>query len=88
MAPGAERVVLNTEPSFTETSQRFAQLLNDYSKGAAQDKHKRVAALLGMVDNEPGLRCPKCSAFAGNMIKTILQHHGRARRLSNLKKKD
>lgn len=88
MAPGAERVILDTEPSFTETSQRFAQLLNDYSKGNSQEKRERIVQLLGMVDDEPGLCCPKCGVFAGNRIKTILHSHRFASRVGDLKKED
>jgi adenine-specific DNA methylase len=88
MAPGAERVVLDTEPSFVETTQRFAQLLKDYDKGTRQEKYQRIARLLAMVDHEPGLRCPKCSGFANDRIKAILQRHDRARRLGDLSKKD
>ncbi len=42
MAPGVERVVLDNEPSFTETSQEFAQLLKDYSKGNKEEKQERI----------------------------------------------
>ena len=38
MAPGAERVVLDSEFPFTELSQPFAQRLADYSKGKPQRK--------------------------------------------------
>jgi putative DNA methylase len=88
MAPNAERVVLDTEPSFTETTQFFARLLNDYSKGNAQEKRERVAQLLSVVDDEPGLGCPKCGVFAGNRIKATLERHIRASRVNDLKKKD
>lgn len=88
MAPGSERVVLDSEPSFTETSQRFAQALKDYNKGNAQQKSERVANLLGMIGDEAGLGCPKCSAFVANRIKTILERHSRARRVGHLNKKD
>ncbi|MBC7342271.1 MAG: DUF1156 domain-containing protein [Clostridia bacterium] len=88
LAPGTERVVLDTEPSFTETTQAFARLLNDYSKGNAKERFGRVGELLALVDHEPGLRCPKCSAFAGNKVKEVLCRHARSRRVSDLKKKD
>jgi hypothetical protein len=88
MAPGAERVVLENEPSFTETTQTFAQLLNDYGKGSAEEKRERVARLLALVEQEPGLRCPGCTAFAGHRLKAILERHNRAPRISDLKKKD
>lgn len=88
IAPGTERVVLDNEPSFTELSQPFAQLLNDYSKGNADEKYARVAKLLGMVAHQPGLVCPKCGAFAGQKIKSTLEAHQRSNRVGDLKKKD
>ncbi|KYH32454.1 SAM-dependent methyltransferase [Neomoorella mulderi] len=88
LAPGAERVVLDTEPSFTETTQAFARLLNDYSKGNAEERFGRVGELLALVDHEPGLQCPKCGAFAGNKVKEVLSSHARARRVRDLKKQD
>lgn len=42
MAPGAERVVLSSEFSFTELTQPFAQRLMDYSKGTSADKDRRI----------------------------------------------
>jgi adenine-specific DNA methylase len=88
MAPGVERVVLENEASFTETSQVFGQLLKDYSKGNASDKRVRVARLREMVDSEPGLRCPSCQGFAGHGIKKALETHVNARRVGGIKKKD
>jgi adenine-specific DNA methylase len=88
MAPGAERVVLDSEPSFTETTQEFAALLKAYDRGNAQEKIERIARLQELVDDEPGLRCPRCGAFAGDPIKAVLERHGRARRASDRKKKD
>lgn len=88
MAPGAERVVLSQEPSFTEMSQPFAQLLKDYSKGRSDDKQKRVKQLLAMVVEEQGLYCPQCDGFAGEQIKQILEKHDHAKRISQINKKD
>lgn len=88
MAPGVERVVLENEPSFTETSQPFAQLLKDYNKGASAEKRERLADLLSLVEQERGLQCPSCGAFAGHRLKAILERHTRASRISDLKKKD
>ena len=88
MAPGAERVVLDSEPSFTETTQEFAALLKAYDRGNAQEKIERIVRLQELVDDEPGLRCPRCGAFAGDPIKAVLERHGRARRASDRKKKD
>ena len=99
MAPGVERVVLDNEPSFTETSQEFAQLLKDYSKGNKEEKQERINQALEKLDAEAGLRCPKCGSFAGGKIKKVLEDH-RGRRLQmgslvayefkvgNVKKKD
>jgi adenine-specific DNA methylase len=99
MAPGVERVVLDNEPSFTETSQEFAQLLKGYNKGKKEDKRERIDQALGMLETEPALRCPKCGSFAAGKIKKVLEDH-RGRRLQmgtlityefkvgNVKKKD
>ena len=85
MAPGVERVVLDNEPSFTETSQEFAQLLKDYSKGNKEEKQERIDQALGMLDAEAGLRCPKCGSFAGGKIKRVLEEHrGRRLQMGNL----
>lgn len=88
IAPGTERVVLDNELSFTELSQPFAQLLSNYSKGNADEKYARVSKLQGMVEDEPGLVCPKCDAFAGQKIKSTLEIHQRSSRVADLKKKD
>jgi len=89
MAPGAERVILPNEPSFTELSQAFGRLLNDYSKGSSGEKKARAVELLGLVDREPGLKCPKCARFAGARLKNILDRHARpAAKLSELRKKE
>jgi hypothetical protein len=99
MAPGVERVVLDNEPGFTETSQEFAQLLKDYSKGNKEEKQERINQALERLDAETGLRCPKCGSFAGGKVKKVLEDH-RGRRLQmgslaayefkvgNVKKKD
>jgi adenine-specific DNA methylase/ssDNA-binding Zn-finger/Zn-ribbon topoisomerase 1 len=85
MAPGVERAVLENEPSFTETSQEFAQLIKDYSKGNKEEKQERIDQSLGMLDAEAGLRCPKCSSFAGGKIKRVLEEHrGRRLQMENL----
>jgi adenine-specific DNA methylase len=99
MAPGVERVVLDNEPSFIETSQEFAQLLKDYSKGNKEEKQERIDQSLGMMDAEAGLRCPKCGSFAGGKIKRVLEEHRGTRlqmgnlvayefKVGNVKKKD
>jgi putative DNA methylase len=88
MAPGVERVVLPEEPCFTETTQPFAKLFADYSKGSSHEMRQRVARLLSMVDKEPGCRCPKCGTFVGGRLKTMLELHARATRIGDIKKKD
>jgi len=75
MAPGVERVVLDNEPGFTETSQVFAQLLKDYSKGNKEEKQDRINQALEKLNAEVGLRCPKCGSFAGGKIKRMLEDH-------------
>lgn len=99
MAPGVERVVLDNEPGFTETSQEFAQLLKDYSKGNKEEKQERINQALERLDTEAGLLCPKCGSFAGGKVKKVLENH-RGRKLQmgnpvayefkvgNVKKKD
>lgn len=88
MAPRAERVVLDNEPSFIETSQAFARMLRDYSKGNAAEKRERALKLLSLLGSEPGLRCPRCSTFAGRKIKNVLESHAQAHRVGDLKKND
>jgi len=88
MAPTVERVVLVGQPSFTETSQEFAQLIKNYSKGNVSEKYERIGKLRGMIDEEPGLRCPKCGGFAGQKIKNVVEGHAVARRVADIKKKD
>lgn len=75
MAPGVERVVLDNEPSFKETSQEFAQLLKDYSRGNKEEKQYRINQALEKLNTEAGLHCPKCSSFAGEKIKKVLENH-------------
>ncbi len=87
MAPGCERVVLDTEQAFTEAPQTFAQLLKDYDKGNARATAERTEALLGMLDGEHALCCPKCGTFAAHELKEILQRHQQARRAADVKKK-
>lgn len=85
MAPGVERVVLDNEPSFAETSQEFAQLIKDYSKGDKEEKQDRIDQALRMLDVEAGLRCPKCGSFAGGKIERVLEEHrGRRLQMGNL----
>lgn len=78
MAPGAERIVLESETPFTEISQPFAVLLNDYDKGNANDTWQRADTLSGMVSQEPGLRCPHCGTFSGKQLADIVERHASA----------
>lgn len=87
MAPGAERVVLGDTP-FTELTQDFARLLNDYDKGTANNTLERAIALKIRAQDEPGLHCPNCGVFAGKRLADILERHVRADRDTQRKKKD
>jgi len=87
MAPGAERVVLDSEFCFTELSQPFAKRMADYSKGDIAEKRARIKELCEMVHSEPGLMCPKCGEFAGQYLRDILNQHASAKRLSAIDKK-
>ena len=87
MAPGAERVVLENESPFTELSQPFAKLLQDYEQGRKDDKNRRIVELAKMVETEPGLRCPKCGEFAGQWVRDVVQRHMHASRMADIKKK-
>ncbi|MEI7636725.1 MAG: hypothetical protein WCJ37_05425 [Syntrophus sp. (in: bacteria)] len=85
MAPGVERVVLANEPDFTETSQDFAKLIKDYSKGSKEEKQARIEGCLEMLASEAGLRCPKCNSFAGEKIGMVLEgHRGKRLQMDNL----
>lgn len=87
MAPGAERVVLDSEPLFTELSQTFAQGLKDYNKGTPVEMLQRAKSLYEMVNSEPGLKCPKCGDFAGQYLRDVLGRHASATRRSEINKK-
>ena len=75
MAPGTERVVLDSESPFTELSQPFAQRLADYSKGTPPRMLQRAKELYEMVHSEPGLKCPKCGEFSGQYLRDVLNKH-------------
>lgn len=87
MAPAAERVVLDSESPFTAMSQPFAMRLLDYSKGKAAERDQRINELCGMVDAEPGLRCPKCGEFSGQYLRDVLNKHNSAGRRADIDKK-
>jgi DNA modification methylase len=87
MGPAVERIVLDSESSFTELSQPFAQRLADYNKGTPPEMLRRVKELCDMVDSEPGLKCPKCGEFAGQYLRDVLNKHAGATRKSEIDKK-
>ncbi|MBE7508221.1 MAG: DUF1156 domain-containing protein [Planctomycetia bacterium] len=89
MAPGAERVIVESETPFTEVTQSFAQELKDYPKGASLERRQRVERLLAAIDAEPGFSCPHCQAFAGEEVKRVLTRHAKpSTRVGDIKKKD
>ncbi len=88
MAPGAERVIVEGDTPFTELTQDFAQLLNDYDKGNTNDTWERVLALKAAAAQEPGLHCPHCRTFSGKRLVDVLEKHIRAERAAQRKKKD
>ncbi|NLX99246.1 MAG: DUF1156 domain-containing protein, partial [Rhodopirellula sp.] len=87
MAPGAEHIILSNETPFTALSQPFAHRLLAYSQGNKGEKMLRAAELSDMVENELGLRCPKCRAFAGQFVRDVLASHRRATRAADIDKK-
>ena len=88
LAPGCERVVLETEPRFVESTQEFARLFADYNSGNSDEKRQRIQRLLALVETEPALRHPDTGEWCGVGIKTTLERQQRASRASDLKKKD
>ncbi len=89
MAPGAERIVLENEVSFTEITQDFAKLLNEYDKGNSNDTWERTLALKARAQEELGCHCPQCGAFAGKRLLDVLERHSHPNfRAAKRKKKD
>ena len=88
LAPGCERVVLENEPRFVESTQEFARLFNDYNKGNATEKRQRIQRLLELVETEPALCHPDTGEWCGAGIKATLERQQHASRASDLKKKD
>lgn len=88
MAPGVERVILENEPAFTETSQEFASLAARYGQGKAEDRREVIFRLMALADHEPAFRCPHCNSFAGRRLKDVLDRHAQAQRASDIKKAD
>ena len=87
MAPNADFLCTDSdEIPFTTTSQPFAQLLNQYDKGTTQDTIDRWTELNALVDQEEGLKCPHCHAFAGNSFKKVLSKHATCKATARKKK--
>ncbi|MGA2259749.1 MAG: hypothetical protein ABSG53_34155, partial [Thermoguttaceae bacterium] len=87
MAPGAEHIILPNEKPFTALSQPFANRLLEYNDGNKEEKKVRAADLYEMVEQEPGLRCPKCGAFAGQYLRDVLNNHRQAATAKAIDKK-
>lgn len=88
LAPGCERVVLESEPRFIESTQEFARLFNDYNKGNSTEKRQRIQRLLALVETEPALRHPDTGEWCGRVIKATLERQLSASRAADIKKKD
>jgi putative DNA methylase len=87
MAPGAERVVLESELPFTELSQSFSQKLKEYNNGTPPEMLQRAKTLYAMVETEPGLKCLRCGVFAGEYLRDVLNRHANAKRRAEIDKK-
>ncbi|HML53151.1 MAG TPA: hypothetical protein PKC79_03570 [Solidesulfovibrio magneticus] len=89
MAPGAERIIVEGDIPFTELSQDFARLLNDYDKGNANVTWERALALKAAAAQEVGLHCPHCGTFAGKRLADVFNRHAQPNlRAAQRKKKD
>jgi putative DNA methylase len=82
MAPGVELLLGNDQPSFTVTTQEFAQCLKDYNKGNADEMLERIQKAIFLIENEPAFSCPKCSKFTGGRVKSLLESHAGSSLLS------
>lgn len=87
MAPGAEIVVVDNGIPFTELSQNFAKLLNDYDKGTASDTIDRCFKLKEIAAIEKGLCCPECGTFSGKILVDVIEKHSRSSIKSSDRKK-
>lgn len=88
IAPGSERVITTNESPFTETSQPFASLFSAWSQLNSAEKRGRITALLSLVDDEPGMRCPSCNQWAGQTVKRTLEKHERVSKAGEIKRSD
>lgn len=75
MAPGVERVVQQDEVPFTEMTQEFARLLNDYEKSGLRATIERAKQLKEQLKTEAAVCCPKCATFSGMPIENVLVKH-------------
>lgn len=88
MAHGAELVKLDDDAdNITTLSQPFANLLNDYDKGSADDTLERLRSLIAATPTESGLVCPHCHQQAGRDLQRVLDTQASAHRVSERKKK-
>ncbi len=88
IAPDAEHVVLNNEPTYTLISGLFAKNILEYEKGKNEEVDARIKYLSDKLEHEPGFKCPRCGEFSGQYIRDILAKHRAASRHSHIKKKD
>lgn len=68
MAPGCQRVNSPDEPSYTETSRRFANLMWAYGKEDLDTAIETAQAVLAAIPDEPAFTCPKCQRLAGRKL--------------------
>lgn len=88
MAPGCDRVVESTELPFTECTQAFANLFSAWSQLNSSEKRGRLNRLLATVGTEPGLRCPSCGQWAGQLVQRTLERHARSSKAGDIKRSD
>jgi putative DNA methylase len=87
IAPDAEQVVLDNEHPYTIATPAFARRMMEYTEGSREEKNKRIGELVEMVETEPGLKCPRCGTWSGQMVRDVLGMHSRAVRASEIDKK-
>ncbi len=87
IAPDAEHVVLENEQPYTVLSPGFTKRLMEYGEGSKGDKTYRIHELSGLVENEPGLNCPRCGTWSGQRVREILAMHRGAKRTADIDKK-
>jgi hypothetical protein len=80
MAPDAERVIPPGVHTFTETTQPFAQLIANYERGTLPERGERIAQVVAAIPQEAGLCCPRCGAFAGERLASVVTDHHTNRR--------